>query len=89
MLISSSYSVCQTLGEVQKSEYVKKGIEMTSEFTKTAGKAGETILEQGKKLGQSTPLKTVSEVKLLQFSTSVHKYDSTFCVFCTFSTPEN
>lgn len=62
---------------------------MTSEFTKTAGKAGETILEQGKKLGQSTPLKTVSEVKVLLLYTHVYKYDSTLCVFYTFSTPEN
>jgi len=39
-------------------------MEFTSEFSKTAGKAGETIFEHGKKLGQSAPLKTMSEVTI-------------------------
>ena len=52
----------QTFEEVQKSEFVKKGMEVTEELGKTVGKAGETVYEQGKKIGKSSPVKTVSKV---------------------------
>jgi hypothetical protein len=55
----------QTLEDVQKSEFIKKGIEVTGEFGKTVGKAGESVLEQGKKLGESSTVKTVSKVSIL------------------------
>ncbi|XP_052793902.1 mitochondrial import inner membrane translocase subunit TIM44-like isoform X2 [Mya arenaria] len=51
----------ETYEEVSKSEYMKKGKEITSEFTKTAGKAGEVLREHGKRIGDSTPLKTMSQ----------------------------
>ncbi|KAH3841344.1 mitochondrial import inner membrane translocase subunit TIM44-like isoform X1 [Dreissena polymorpha] len=51
----------ETYEELSKSEYVKKSIEITSDIGKTAGKAGEAILEQGRKIGESAPMKTVSQ----------------------------
>lgn len=47
---------------MQKSEYVRKGMEVTEEFGKTVSKAGESVLEQSKKLGDSATLKSVSKV---------------------------
>ncbi|XP_053405521.1 mitochondrial import inner membrane translocase subunit TIM44-like [Mercenaria mercenaria] len=53
--------VSETLEEVQKSDFVKKGMEVTGELGKTVGKAGETVIEQGKKLGESATVQTVSK----------------------------
>lgn len=53
--------VSETLEEVQKSEFIKKSKEVTEELGKTVGKAGETIFEQGKKIGGSEALKSVSK----------------------------
>ena len=54
--------IFQTLDEVQKTEFVKKTMEVGSGIGEGLGKAGETIYKQGQNIGQSAPFKTVSEV---------------------------
>lgn len=51
---------CQKLDDVSKTEYVKKGMQMTEELGKTAGKAAESITKTGQAIGQSAPVQVVS-----------------------------
>lgn len=52
----------QTVEEVSKSEFGKKGKEFTEELGKTAGKARETLSSAGESLSKSQPMKKVAEV---------------------------
>lgn len=57
--------VSETLEEVKKTEYAKKGIEFTKDLGKTAsqaaGKAAETISKSGQQISQTASFKTISQ----------------------------
>lgn len=57
-----TFFTIQTVEEVSKSEFGKKGKEFTEELGKTAGKARETLSSAGESLSKSQPMKKVAEV---------------------------
>lgn len=58
----------QGLEEAQKSEFGKRGLEITEEWTKSAKSAAEAIAKQGGELGKSTPIRAVAEVSSQKIS---------------------
>ncbi|ESO87597.1 hypothetical protein LOTGIDRAFT_127623 [Lottia gigantea] len=51
----------ETMEEVQKTEFMKKGKDITEEISKTAGKAAETISKQSQNIGQTSAFKNISK----------------------------
>ena len=50
--------------ELQKTELLKKGTEISKEIGKTAGKAADSISKGGEQLSQTTAFKTVTGVSI-------------------------
>ncbi|PVD20170.1 hypothetical protein C0Q70_20665, partial [Pomacea canaliculata] len=53
--------VSETVEELQKTEVIKKGREITEELGKTAGRAAETLSKSGQQITQTSAYKSVSQ----------------------------
>lgn len=54
--------IFQTVEEVEKSEYAKKGKEIVEDISRTVGKTAETVKHQGEHIAQSQVFQSVSQV---------------------------
>lgn len=82
---SIQFSLSQGVDEVQKQQWVQKGMNIGEEVSKTAKGAAEKISKQGEEFTKSRAYQTVSEVRngLKENWTKVEDYFKKLFNFCS------